>query len=238
MAPLAILLDLDDTLVAFDAVTDVSWEQVCVDYARRPCQVPAGVLASIIKEHSGRYWSDRDRHRRGRADIRNARRSIVSAAFAALGLPVSDAIELADMYSEVRLANMYVLDGSYAILAQLRADGCRLGLLTNGDGPGQRQKIDRFALAEYFDTILVEGEIGFGKPDHRIYRRALSELHCAAHETRVVGDNLEWDVDAPQKMGIPSVWIDRKGRGLPPGSATMPWRTIRTIAELPRALTD
>ena len=31
----------------------------------------------------------------------------------------------------------------------------------------------------------------------------------------MVGDNLEWDVAAPQRLGMSGVWIDARGRGLP-----------------------
>ena len=34
----------------------------------------------------------------------------------------------------------------------------------------------------------------------------------------MVGDNLEWDVAEPQRQGIYGIWIDIRGRGLPPGT--------------------
>ena len=234
--PLTVLFDLDDTLVAFEAVSEQSWLEVCLEYERRGRRLGAAELAAAIREHARSYWSDPERHRWGRAHMLEARRSIVSETFASLGLPAHDAVGLADSYSVVRLARMHALDGAHETLRLLRHHGCRLGLVTNGDGPGQREKIDRFALAGYFEVILVEGEVGFGKPDARVYHRALAELRCSPDETRMVGDNLVWDVDAPQRMGILSVWVDRIGTGLPAGCATLPWRIVRTVAELPRAL--
>jgi len=49
----------------------------------------------------------------------------------------------------------------------------------------------------------------------------------------MVGDNLSWDVEAPQQMGIKAIWIDRKGTGFPVGSTAAPHRVIRDISELP-----
>ncbi len=66
----------------------------------------------------------------------------------------------------------------------------------------QRSKINRFGLADLFDLILIEGEVGFGKPDPRVYERALESLGVAAGDTWMVGDNLEWDVAEPQRQGI------------------------------------
>jgi putative hydrolase of the HAD superfamily len=48
----------------------------------------------------------------------------------------------------------------------------------------------------------------------------------------MIGDNLEWEVEAPQKLGIYSVWVDSQGKGLPKGSNITPNRTIRSITEL------
>jgi putative hydrolase of the HAD superfamily len=114
----------------------------------------------------------------------------------------------------------------------MREQGCRLALLTNGSSRGQREKINRFDLAGLFDMILVEGEVGFGKPDPRMYARALSELNAAADEAWMVGDNLEWDVAGPQREGIAGIWIDRRGHGVPPGGQVRPDRIITRLADL------
>jgi putative hydrolase of the HAD superfamily len=114
----------------------------------------------------------------------------------------------------------------------LRASGCRLALLTNGAADAQRGKVDRFDLARLFDLVLIEGELGYGKPDPRIYRRALDGLGARADEAWMVGDNLEWDVAQPQRMGIRGVWIDRWGRGAPAERGVRPDRVIGRLAEL------
>ena len=114
----------------------------------------------------------------------------------------------------------------------LRESGRRLALLTNGAQSAQRRKIARFEIADLFDAIFVEGELGFGKPDERVYRRALSALDVKPADAWMVGDNLEWDVAAPQKLGMSGVWIDARGRGIPDQSAVKPDYIVRSLAEL------
>ncbi len=228
-----VLLDLDDTLVAFDAVTDSSWKEVCLEYSTANPGVDPKVLFASIKKVSDRYWSDPDRHRIGRNTLPVARRSVLREAFAAMDLPQAHADAMAERYSKVRLDNMYVLPGAHSILDLLHTRGCQLALLTNGDGETQRYKIERFNLARYFDTILIEGELGFGKPDLRMYRLALSALGLSPEQTCMIGDNLNWDVEAPQELGIRAIWIDRKETGLPIGSTVVPHRIIRDISEIP-----
>lgn len=227
-----ILFDLDDTLVAFDAVTNQSWKQVCLEYSRSKPGVDAEALIVAIRKVSNWYWSDPERHRVGRNNMAPARRRIVREAFLTMDLPEADADALADRYSTVRLENMYVLPGAQSTLDLLRSRGYRLGLLTNGDGETQKYKIERFDLAKYFETILIEGDLGFGKPDARMYRLALSELGLKPEQTCMIGDNLSWDVEAPQELGIRAVWIDRKRTGLPLSSTAAPHRVIRDISEV------
>ena len=96
----------------------------------------------------------------------------------------------------------------------------------------QRGKIERFDLARRFDHIQIEGDHGFGKPEERAYRHAMQVLSVAPHETWIVGDNLEWEVIAPQKLGIHSIWYDPHGDGIPAGHAAKPNRIIRSLTEL------
>jgi putative hydrolase of the HAD superfamily len=48
----------------------------------------------------------------------------------------------------------------------------------------------------------------------------------------MVGDNLEWEVVAPQRLGIYAIWMDVHGEGLPAGSTIKPDRIIRSLTEL------
>ena len=107
-----------------------------------------------------------------------------------------------------------------------------MALVTNGDKSQQREKIERYDLGRYFDVILIEGEFGAGKPEEVVYRHVLERLGVAAREAWMVGDNLEWDVAAPQRLGLTGVWVDRAGTGLAAGSAVHPHRIIREFREL------
>jgi putative hydrolase of the HAD superfamily len=48
----------------------------------------------------------------------------------------------------------------------------------------------------------------------------------------MVGDNLEWEVAAPQRQGMVGIWVDAAGNGLPEDSTVTPDRIIRSITEL------
>ena len=57
-------------------------------------------------------------------------------------------------------------------------------------------------------------------------------LGVGAHETWMVGDNLEWEIMAPQRLGIYAIWHDGYGAACPPNSPIRPDRIIRCLSEL------
>ena len=105
-------------------------------------------------------------------------------------------------------------------------------LMTNGEAEKQREKVERFGLERFFKTILIEGEMGFGKPHPDVYRRALDGLGLDPSDVWAVGDNLQWDVAGPQAFGVFGIWHDWRGEGLPANSDVRPDRTVRSISEL------
>ena len=226
--PHAVLLDLDDTLVDGSAVVDC-WEVAC---RCCPPAVEAQALAEILRLRDW-YWSDPERHRQGRLDLSAARRHIARMALDNIGCDIEGLGDrIAEQYDQCRDDRTRLFPDALWFLTWLRERGSRLALLTNGAADMQRQKIARFGLAPLFDVILVEGELGFGKPDERIYRLALRDLTATPDSTWMIGDNLEWDVQQPQRLGLTGIWVDRTGGGLPPSSAVRPDLVIRSLAEL------
>lgn len=232
--PKAILFDLDDTIISFDGVAEETWLMCCRRFVdTHDVAFDTAVLWAQISAARTWYWSDHGRHRTGRMDLKKARRDIVSLALGKLGMnDVRAAHGLADDYAERRDRNICLCPHAVETLEALRAMGVKLGMITNGTPEGQRAKIDRFGLGRFFDVCFIEGEVGYGKPDTRIYALAREKLGLAASDVWMVGDNLIWDVAAPQKMGIYSVWVDYRNAGLPEDTEIIPDMIIPGIGEL------
>jgi putative hydrolase of the HAD superfamily len=237
--PKAVLLDLDDTILAFSEGADPCWRSICQRFAPRIEGLAPEKLFAAIKEGRAWFWGHPKRHRRGRLHPDQARREIVARAFSRLSIDAPRlANEIADTYTLEREDTIRPFPGAIKALRHLRDQGVRLALITCGNAEVQRGKIDRFGLAPLFDCILIEGEFGPGKPDERVYQHALDQLGVEAEETWMVGDNLEWDVQAPQKLGILGIWLDFAGSGLPETSPVRPGRVVRSLAELVQASDD
>jgi putative hydrolase of the HAD superfamily len=196
--------------------------------------VEAATLLATLVETRKWFWSgDPERHRRERVNMLGAWTKIAAEALARCGVPDATlAAAIAEDYAARRRESMRLFPEARAFLDALRARGVPLALVTNGDAAQQRDKIERHDLVRYFGAILIEGEFGRGKPDEVVYREALRRLGADAEGTWMVGDNLEWDVAAPQRVGLTGVWIDRAGAGLPADAGVSPHRVIRSLSEL------
>jgi putative hydrolase of the HAD superfamily len=238
--PRAILFDLDDTILSAYSRSDAAWLSVAHELADAIAPLTPADAATAILEYAREFWADPERHRVWRQKLSESRRHIVRGTLARLardgrpGFAAEVAVRLADRYTAYRDECMHVFPGALETLNTLRAVGIRLALVTNGAGADQWAKIERFALRPYFHHIQVEGDHGFGKPDAQAYLHAMAALEVDASETWMVGDNLEWEVAAPQRLGIYSIWHDTLGNGLPAGSSVRPDRIIGRLSELAR----
>ena len=229
----AVLFDLDDTLIDFSGNTVAAWRDASVRAAERLPGLDPQRLFEAIEQTREWYWSDADRHTEGRRDLRVASAEIVRLAMGGLGVrpPPELPRQVADYYRDLRDGGQSLVRGAIEVLERYRAEGRPMALVTNGSTSDQRGKIDRFALERYFDHIQIEGEFGVGKPHEPVYRATLDALGVAAEEAWFVGDNLEWDVAAPQRLGMRAAWVDlaRSGTAAPP---IVPDRVIDGVWEL------
>jgi len=232
------LFDLDDTLLHSYGNAKAAWLAVASEFAGDLAPLSTSEVVDAVAEVSRGFWADADHHRYWRLRLLEARREIVVQALVGLataGRPsalIDVARRLADRFSAYRDEQMRLLPEAHQVLDVLRSRGILLGLVTNGAAEAQRAKVERFDLARRFDHIQIEGEHGFGKPEERAYLHALRQLGVDAHETWMIGDNLEWEVAAPQRLGIYAIWFDGAGEGLPKDTQIRPDRIIRALSEV------
>jgi len=235
MYPEAVLFDLDDTILSDDVASEEAWNETC----RRFAAGVKGCGPEELFEHVNRvrtaYWSDPDnlRSRAMGRELFQSRLTIVRTALRELGVQDDGlAAAIVDTYREVKTGLLRFCPNATETIAGLTQRGIKLGLLTNGDAEGQRVKIRRFDLDRYFPVCLVEGELGFGKPDPRIYRLAIERLGTEAQRTWMVGDRLEFDIagaKAAGMFGILAVYGRDESRR---PSGVKPDAVIRDISEL------
>ncbi|MFB6723244.1 HAD family hydrolase [Kribbella sp. NPDC056345] len=121
--------------------------------------------------------------------------------------------------------------GTLGTLAKLRADGWRIGLVSNITTETQLQWRDS-PLAPYFDTTAFSSELGAAKPEPAIYLAACSALGVTPSECVYIGDGRDNELPAAAALGMHTIRTLEHSNSHPAWSG----ETVNTFAELPALL--
>ncbi len=145
--------------------------------------------------------------------------------------------ELCEQYHVCECTSQRPAPEARAVLGLLRRAGLRLALVSNTLYPARCLEADlaRMGLRGRFDVLVFSSEVGWRKPDQRIYLEALRRLGVGAHEAVFVGDRLVEDVQGPQALGLRAV-LTRQFRREKLDGSILPDAIIETLAALPDAL--
>ena len=95
------------------------------------------------------------------------------------------------------------------VISRLCSQGLTLGIVTNGDGPTQRAKIEATGLFEWVSLVVISGEFGRAKPDPSIFEHLLERANCSPEAAFFVGDRLDKDVVPARAVGMHAMHLDR-----------------------------
>lgn len=96
---------------------------------------------------------------------------------------------------------------AHDVLRMLRANGVRVGVVTNGWVDAQTRCLNACGLTDLLDDIVISREVGLSKPDPRIYTLALERLGVAVADTWFVGDSPRNDVWGPRQVGLRAAYL-------------------------------
>jgi HAD superfamily hydrolase (TIGR01549 family) len=112
----------------------------------------------------------------------------------------------------------------------------KLGLVSNFAIPECGwELLDKFGLKEFFDVVIISGEINKRKPSPEIFEKALNALDVKASRAVFVGDMLDLDIIGPKNVCMKTILIKRR----PIENADIkPDRVITHLSELLSVLED
>ena len=96
---------------------------------------------------------------------------------------------------------------THPLLESLRAQGLKLGLVSNAFDPGWllHRDLEQMGLEERLDFSVFSSELGVRKPHPAIFRRALEALDVEPERALFVGDRLYEDVRGAAELGMTTV---------------------------------
>lgn len=96
------------------------------------------------------------------------------------------------------------IEGTVGVLAEVRAAGLPVYALSNWASTTFQVTRDRFPFLDWFDGVVISGEVGAAKPDNRIFE-ALIERYDLVPERAVFIDDLPANVQAAEAMGFRTI---------------------------------
>lgn len=124
---------------------------------------------------------------------------------AGISVPVS---ELVEAYRST-VPSLELYGDAEQILAFLEARGIKQGLITDGCGRVQHQKITALGLDTRLDAVIVTDDFGICKPQTAAYEKCLQLLGCGPGEAVYVGDNPRKDFIGARALGMKTLRIIR-----------------------------
>ena len=173
----------------------------------------AGELWSTSPDRSRRFWA-------------NVYRTLLTE----LGVSYSDTIgqRLYSVFTDV--SNYRVFPDAIPVLQKLRDAGLALGLISNFEEWLERL-LEAVEVSAFFRARVISGIEGIEKPDPRIFRLALDRLEIRPEASVYVGDNVTYDIEPAEAVGMTGVLLDRRDR-FPDHEGLR----IRSLDELPAHL--
>ncbi len=203
--PLALTLDLDDTLWPVRPVLERADQAVHDWLQQHQPEVARSWPIAAMRELRAQIAEQRIDLAH---DFTTQRQLTLQHAFAACGIADAPVEILWEIYFAAR--NRVVLyPDSLAALTRIAARW-PLASLTNGNAD-----LQRIGLHTHFAHHVCARDAGIAKPDPRIFRTAAERLGVPAERIMHVGDDPHMDMVGAREAGMRSAWINRERQPWP-----------------------
>jgi putative hydrolase of the HAD superfamily len=231
-----VMFDLDDTLFAHSKAVATG-----VAAHRR---AHGGAMAAADEQTEFARWTALEEHHyhrylSGELGFMQQRRERARGFVEPYGLDLSDETQADEWFGRYLAQYRLAWELHPDTLPLLNALSQRLGVITNAELGFQRSKLDAMGISSRMEHVIASGEVGYAKPDARIFLHALEAFGVEPAQAAYVGDRLHTDAIGAASAGLLGVWVDRRG------SATDDERTdaaaagvpiIQSLAEVPALL--
>ena len=222
MALKVLFLDIDNTLLDFDAASEQSMKH-CFQVSGltyRPEMLP------VFREENNKIWRKIEKGELSVADLRNVRWQTILAR---LGL-TADGKAMEDEFKKNLHNSAVPVDGALEILPYL-SEKYRLCAASNGPYEQQLNRLAKADMRKYFEHCFVSEKMGVEKPAREFFEGCFQALPgVCPEETMIIGDSLTADIAGGKKMGMKTCWYDREHTGRT-GEADLTIDSLRMLKE-------
>jgi len=200
---------------------------ILIDKLSRESAYPKDTIAklydiewAIIKQNYMKLVSDG-------LDAQDIREKHIESVLNIIGLEASVG-DYARLFCTETLKEIYIFPDARTVLDTLGKKH-RLTMITNGASVWQRAKIEKLQIEDYFEEIIVSGELGHHKPSPRIFQEMTKRTGVNPGEIIYVGNDYIKDIHGAKSSGWRTAWVKRTDEVR---DETVPNYTINELSEL------
>jgi len=150
-----------------------------------------------------------------------------------LDVPQIDFQAVMYAYDARPIPEVALFSDTIPVLESLKRQDYKIGLVTNSMMPMWMRDVElrAYQIIDYFDVRITSGDTGYIKPHPYIYQKALDLLGVSPGEAVFVGDRPDYDIAGANDVGLTSVlmappYLDRELNNVRPD------HIIRCLSEL------
>jgi 2-haloacid dehalogenase len=217
-----VLLDLDHTLIDSATAERTAFQIVAAEAGLSDAPE---LMETYLSINHG-LWKAVER---GETTPDEVRRTRFDHFLAEIGIE-GDGHAMSERYAHALAEETDLFPEAREVLERLAASAT-LAMVTNGLSDVQRTRIARLDLEQYFDQVVISGEIGHTKPGAEIFRIVFDRLGGPAKEQAVmIGDSLTSDVAGGNGFGIDTCWFNPTGAEY---DGIVPTHVVSRLDQLP-----
>lgn len=202
-----LFFDLDHTLWDFETNSELTLRALYDEFDLGARKVgPFAEFHAIYKEHNHRLW---DRYSKG--FIKQDELRWKRMWHTLLDFKIGDealARELSTRYLSILPDQKALFPYTMEILKYLSEKNYILHIISNGFEQVQFNKLQKAGLQKYFSEVITSEGSNHTKPQKEIFEYALHKTGASLHESLMLGDNEEADIQGAINAGMDSVFVN------------------------------
>ena len=110
-------------------------------------------------------------------------------------------------YLKMHKKHVRLYVGALEALSWVKNNGFHLGMISDIDSDYLYEQLEALNIKKVFGSITTSEEVGYRKPDKRIFIKALGKAKCSGNEAVYVGDKIDRDIVGGKNVGMKTIFF-------------------------------
>lgn len=199
-----LFIDLDETLLDFNASELDSIKKTYRHYGIEDSDVNINLFTAI----NASLW---DQHNHGTYEKSKIRLARFQYTLEVLQRNDIEPEAACNTYVEALASCNHIIDGVWDTLVNLKHQGYRLFVITNGFTYIQTNRLSNSKLDTIVDGVFISEQMGINKPDNAYMEYVAHHIDNYDPSTSlIIGDSIASDINLGINCGIDTCWINPK----------------------------